>query len=393
MPFETYSTLDSSLGFTGEFTDLNDLVFLRARYYSPSLGVFTSRDPFDGFMTRVMSRNGYSSYTEGNPVNYTDPSGEIIPLVAGLMAIAGTTLGGALLGFGVGGAVAGIMATCSYDWAVTGRCGCERQQQMLQVDRSTFIGESMLMGAAVGALFGAAVGSGGVFSMAAGYTSILMGLRGYLGAIGEAVNSFWRGEGVNYCAFLDLVMSAIAISAGGRMVQHGEATLGQPIRLLPENPFGRGQGGTSGQASADSPYSETDETGYSRALGGGDIPANTPDDIANQPAQNAGNEPGADTGQLPENPDSAPISPASQPSGPPQSIIDSVARIFRNPDTPPGPGWTRANPLANWYNSTTGEWLRPDLLHQPPIPPHWDYGVHGSDSAWRIFENGSTAPK
>ncbi len=48
MPFETYTTLDSSLGFTGEFTDLNDLLFLRARYYSPALGVFTSCDPFDG---------------------------------------------------------------------------------------------------------------------------------------------------------------------------------------------------------------------------------------------------------------------------------------------------------------------------------------------------------
>jgi hypothetical protein len=36
VPFETYTTLDSALGFTGEFTDTNALVFLRARYYSPA---------------------------------------------------------------------------------------------------------------------------------------------------------------------------------------------------------------------------------------------------------------------------------------------------------------------------------------------------------------------
>ncbi|MBL8120799.1 MAG: hypothetical protein JNJ78_24980, partial [Anaerolineae bacterium] len=40
-------------------------VYLRARYYSPALGVFPSRDPFEGVAERAMSLNGYS-WVEGN---------------------------------------------------------------------------------------------------------------------------------------------------------------------------------------------------------------------------------------------------------------------------------------------------------------------------------------
>jgi RHS repeat-associated protein len=42
-------------GFTGEVTDGNGLVQLRARYYSPALGVFPSLDPLEGDMARAMS--------------------------------------------------------------------------------------------------------------------------------------------------------------------------------------------------------------------------------------------------------------------------------------------------------------------------------------------------
>ncbi|MEP7285566.1 MAG: RHS repeat-associated core domain-containing protein [Chloroflexota bacterium] len=64
----------SNFGFTGEQTDSNGLDFLRARYYSPTLGTMLSRDPVQGGLDRSGSRNGYS-YVEDNPANYRDPSG------------------------------------------------------------------------------------------------------------------------------------------------------------------------------------------------------------------------------------------------------------------------------------------------------------------------------
>lgn len=64
-------------GFTGEYTDDNNLIYLRARHYNPNLGMMLSLDPFEGTMDRPMSLNGYS-YVEGNPVNWTDPTGNII---------------------------------------------------------------------------------------------------------------------------------------------------------------------------------------------------------------------------------------------------------------------------------------------------------------------------
>ncbi|NEP81417.1 MAG: hypothetical protein F6K39_26585, partial [Okeania sp. SIO3B3] len=48
--------------------------YLRARYYEPNIGRFTSRDPFPGFLTDPLSLAKYP-YVHGNPVNHTDPSG------------------------------------------------------------------------------------------------------------------------------------------------------------------------------------------------------------------------------------------------------------------------------------------------------------------------------
>jgi len=87
-PLEQFGTLPTNLGFTGEYNDPSGLLYLRARYANPSIGTFLTRDPFDGYMMRAMSRNGYS-YVEGNPVNYADPSGKFLPgIVAGLIVLA-----------------------------------------------------------------------------------------------------------------------------------------------------------------------------------------------------------------------------------------------------------------------------------------------------------------
>ncbi len=73
-PFGTVGNFDTPFAFTGEQTDPNDLLFLRARYYNPSLAIFPSLDPFEGTMARPMSLNGYS-WVEGNPVMRVDPLG------------------------------------------------------------------------------------------------------------------------------------------------------------------------------------------------------------------------------------------------------------------------------------------------------------------------------
>jgi RHS repeat-associated protein len=77
-------------GFTGEQEDdASDLLYLRARYYNPALKVFQSRDPYPGSARVPASQNGYS-YVHGNPVNYTDPTGECpICLIILLIAVSG----------------------------------------------------------------------------------------------------------------------------------------------------------------------------------------------------------------------------------------------------------------------------------------------------------------
>ena len=80
MDYNPYGVPDSAMngfGFTGEITDANELVYLRARYYSPEMGAFNSLDPFEGFDASPMSLNGYS-YVEGNPINWADPSGRCV---------------------------------------------------------------------------------------------------------------------------------------------------------------------------------------------------------------------------------------------------------------------------------------------------------------------------
>jgi RHS repeat-associated protein len=76
--FGTTGTNQTAFGFTGEVVDPNGLLFLRARYYRSGLGVFTGLDPWEGVIQRPMSMNGYN-WVEGNPSNWTDPSGMQTP--------------------------------------------------------------------------------------------------------------------------------------------------------------------------------------------------------------------------------------------------------------------------------------------------------------------------
>ena len=85
-PFGTQGSLGMPFGFTGEQTDGNGLVYLRARHYAPSLGIFPSLDPFEGIPSRPMSLNGYS-WVEGNVINSTDASGKFAQILSNLSVV------------------------------------------------------------------------------------------------------------------------------------------------------------------------------------------------------------------------------------------------------------------------------------------------------------------
>ena len=65
----------SGFGYTGEQEDANTgLVFLRARYYDPSVGRFVSKDPWPGTVSHPNTLHGFS-YVANNPILRRDPSG------------------------------------------------------------------------------------------------------------------------------------------------------------------------------------------------------------------------------------------------------------------------------------------------------------------------------
>jgi RHS repeat-associated protein len=73
-PFGQTGSSQTPFGFTGEPTDSNGLLYLRARYYNPALGVFPSLDPLEGGLGQPMSLNRYM-WVQGQVVNAVDPSG------------------------------------------------------------------------------------------------------------------------------------------------------------------------------------------------------------------------------------------------------------------------------------------------------------------------------
>jgi RHS repeat-associated protein len=73
--FGTQGNFGLPFGFTGEPGDGNGLVYLRARYVNPILGVFTGLDSLEGNIQELMSLNRYS-WVEGNVSNRIDPSGQ-----------------------------------------------------------------------------------------------------------------------------------------------------------------------------------------------------------------------------------------------------------------------------------------------------------------------------
>ena len=66
LPTATTGTTSQPFGFTGEPRDATGLLYLRARYYDPSLGRFISRDTWSGSLAAPQSLNRYV-YVGNNP--------------------------------------------------------------------------------------------------------------------------------------------------------------------------------------------------------------------------------------------------------------------------------------------------------------------------------------
>ena len=77
--------------YTGEDWDGEvGLLYLRARYYKPEVGRFVSRDP-------VNKSDNLYIYVHNNPLRWTDPTGELDPLVTTIVTVTALTGGKALI--------------------------------------------------------------------------------------------------------------------------------------------------------------------------------------------------------------------------------------------------------------------------------------------------------
>jgi len=66
---------NQNFGYTGEMLDAESgLLYLRARYYDPSIGRFISADTYLGRMAEPVTQNRYI-YVHNNPLLFVDPSG------------------------------------------------------------------------------------------------------------------------------------------------------------------------------------------------------------------------------------------------------------------------------------------------------------------------------
>ncbi|NDI34537.1 RHS repeat-associated core domain-containing protein [Chengkuizengella sediminis] len=70
-------TFDNPFQYTGEIYDEESgLIYLRARYYDPSIGRFITEDTYEGTISNPLSMNLYT-YVYNNPMIYNDPSGHL----------------------------------------------------------------------------------------------------------------------------------------------------------------------------------------------------------------------------------------------------------------------------------------------------------------------------
>jgi RHS repeat-associated protein len=214
--FDATGSSQTSYGFTGEPTDDNNLVHLRARPYNPALGLFPTLDPFEGSDDVPMSLNGYS-YVHGNPVNLTDPSGEIIPFIVAV-AVGVPVLVGVIgaawnlfveQGRGVGGANQFADSKC-IDWGRVAQAGGSAALGAVEAELGLIPPIGIAYG--IGAIIkGIDPHSGWTPSE---FNRTLLGYVGLTGAYDQLQTSPYYLAGRGGGAIASLAISAAALNAG-----------------------------------------------------------------------------------------------------------------------------------------------------------------------------------
>ena len=155
-------------GFTGhEHLDTFNLIDMGGRMYDPMLGTFLSIDPYIQAPDRWLNYNRYL-YCYGNPLSYTDPSGENPFAIFGAAVLISTVVGAAMATYTglqqglvgeklvnhilLGGAIG---AVCG---AAGGAVGCGVSAALGKVVAASFVGAGTI-GAASGATAGFLNGS------------------------------------------------------------------------------------------------------------------------------------------------------------------------------------------------------------------------------------------
>ena len=87
---------DAGSRYQGDYTDgTTGLVHMGARWYDPSTGTFTTNDTLNGAPLPITADGNPYSYTTGNPLTQTDPSGHLDPGSLGTALSAGAASAGA----------------------------------------------------------------------------------------------------------------------------------------------------------------------------------------------------------------------------------------------------------------------------------------------------------
>ena len=107
--------------YCGEYYDAETgTIYLRARYYNPSIGRFISRDSFAGKKSDPLSLNLYT-YCANNPIVYIDPSGNSFEAIGDFFSTAGHFISNTLeTAKGYCGSIGSSITSCSSVYAGCG---------------------------------------------------------------------------------------------------------------------------------------------------------------------------------------------------------------------------------------------------------------------------------
>ena len=113
---------NNAFRYCGEYYDSESgTIYLRARYYDPTIGRFISRDSVTGENTDPLSLNLYT-YCHNNPIIGTDPSGHIPRWLKNTLKVAAgvAVIGGLAVATAVTGGAAAVVAGAALSGAIAG---------------------------------------------------------------------------------------------------------------------------------------------------------------------------------------------------------------------------------------------------------------------------------